>query len=172
MRRRLLGALLLLAACDRAEAQPAPVPAARVEPLATAPDLPDGWQPIPEIADAAVQAAIQAGGAAVRVGGQAWGDPAMGCYALVLRIEPVGSTSVEALTRALGGLKLTRMAGAGANRYEMLDGGLHGDVTVEVVGPTGGTPRYGAVACLGGDRLPLQCARDCAAITAALAWAP
>ena len=82
-------AIALVAACGQAGAQ-AGAAASGITP-------PAGWQPLPEIARAAAESA-RASGVTI-AGGEAWGEPTRGCYAVWLRL--VGGVSAEQVLAGL-----------------------------------------------------------------------
>lgn len=85
--------LLALAACGSAGAQPE----ATGQTSGIAP--PAGWQAMPPVAAAARTAAGASG--VVVDGAEAWGEPAMGCYALWIALRGSGGGGAEELTRQI-----------------------------------------------------------------------
>jgi hypothetical protein len=102
--------------------------------------LPEGWKPLLPVA-AAVAAAAKADGVIVD-GADAWGEPAMGCYAAALDLHSAHADDAHKDAAALTEQVLAGLAAAGAPRA----GGPHspGPVadpgtwsTSDVVKPTG-----------------------------------
>ncbi len=138
-----------LAACSRAEA----VPPAALQP-------PPGWQALPEIAGAAGDAAK---GEGITVdAASAYGDPAMGCYALAITVHGAPGTPeavVQAITQGLGPVRDVA-AGSAAVALAFDKSGYHGKLRAKL-GEGGGIE---ALACFWNDREPEACAKACEAV--------
>jgi hypothetical protein len=120
-------AVAAVGACSRAEAVPPPA----IQP-------PTGWLPLADVAHAASEAA-KADGVAVD-SAAAWGETAMGCYALALAVHG-GST--DGLAKDMSALEKP---------------GYHGQVRTRV----GAEDAVDVLACFWNDREPDACAKACA----------
>ena len=149
---------------------------------------PAGWQPLPPIA-AAARAAL---GRGVGVdGAEAWGEPAMGCYAVWLAIRAAGGA--EAVGRQVVAGFTAAAAGSGAGAKPAGSAAPErGAPTIvkDVAAPTGeeglltlafergdhrgrlrarlGAGRITALACFANQREPLACEAACTAFLGAL----
>lgn len=150
--------MLALVACNAAGADPAPAGAL--------PGSPASWKTLPTIAHA-VGSAAAADGVTVDAS-DAWGDPAVGCFALRLAMHGGAATTDALVAQVLGG-----QAGAAAPRLTFS----------EVVKPAAGSdvlafafarPPYKghvrarlasgkitAMACFGNQRDPASCDATC-----------
>jgi hypothetical protein len=142
--RRMILALALVAC--RADAQPANGPA-----------IPSGWRALPELAATVGSAA----GARDRT--QAWGEPAMGCYAVSLALAGRASAAddVAAVLRAAGFAVTDATTTGDVATLAFARGDYHGRARANV--GDGAT----LVACFWNDREPDACARACDAIIGA-----
>jgi hypothetical protein len=84
---RLVATALLVACSGSAEAQPP-----EISGLST----PSGWQSLPVLATA-VRTAAQAHGVTI-AGSEAWGEPAIGCYAMWIALRGTGTTVAQVFT--------------------------------------------------------------------------
>lgn len=168
---RLIAALAgaaALAGCGRAGA--APEQASGLSP-------PAGWQALPRIAAAARDAL----GPGIEVSGaEAWGEPAMGCYAVWLAIRAAGGAEALGAQVVAG---LTSMAGSGSGSGAALtfqdvappsgDEGVlalafeRGDHRGRLRARLGGG-RIAALACFANPREPLACEAACTALLGGL----
>lgn len=157
-----------LAGCGRAGA--APDQASGLTP-------PAGWQALPPIA-AAARAALGAG--AEVDGAEAWGEPAMGCYAVWLAIRASGGAEAIA-GQVVAGFSAAAGSGSGPAGTMIVD---------DVAAPSGdegvlalafergdhrgrlrarlGGGRIAALACFANQREPLACEAACTAFLGAL----
>lgn len=148
-------AIGLLAACAQAAGAPSPT---------TAPTPPAGWHALPELAKAVAAAATAPG---VVVGAsEAWGDPAMGCYATWLALR--GSTegfADQALASLTAGnfavREVTRPAGALALTFERAP--FRGRLRARAEGD-----QVVALACFANAREPAACDTACTPLIGAL----
>ena len=133
-------------ACRRAEAVPPPA----IQP-------PAGWQPLAELATAASEAAKGEG--IVIDSAAAWGDTAMGCYALAIAVR--GGSSPETLSKELA----TGFVGASVRDAAIASdavtlafekGAYRGKLRAKTSDAT-----IEAVACFWNEREPDACARLC-----------
>jgi hypothetical protein len=145
-----------LAACGRAGA--APDQASGLTP-------PAGWQVLPPIA-AAARAAL---GAGVQVdGADAWGEPAMGCYAVWLAFraaggaEAIGQQVVAGFTAAKPGDKMIvkSVAAPSGDEGVLTLAFERGDHRGRLRARLGGG-RIAALACFANQREPLACEAAC-----------
>jgi hypothetical protein len=176
---RLIAALAAtaIAGCGRAGA--APEQASGLTP-------PAGWQALPEIA-AAARAALGAGAAVD--GAEAWGEPAMGCYAVWLAIRASGAAEAIAQQVVAGFTAAAAGSGSGAPPR---GGPPRGDPMIleDVSAPSGaegvlalafergdhrgrlrarlGGGRIAALACFANQREPLACETACTSFLGAL----
>jgi hypothetical protein len=97
-----LAALAALAGCGRAGAAPE---------QASGLAAPAGWQVLPQVA-AAAKAALGAG--AVIDGAEAWGEPAMGCYAVWLALRAEGGAEAVGAQVVAGFTAVASGSGSGA----------------------------------------------------------
>jgi hypothetical protein len=162
----LAGAAAALAACGRAGA--APEQASGLLP-------PAGWQALPGIAAAARDAL----GPGIEVSGaEAWGEPAMGCYAVWLAIRAAGGAEALAAQVVAG---FTAMAGSGSGAALTFkdvaapsgDEGVlalafeRGDHRGRLRARLGGG-QIAALACFANQREPLACEAACTALLGGL----
>jgi hypothetical protein len=166
--RLIAAAAAAIAGCSRAGAAPEQV--SGLTP-------PAGWQALPEIA-AAARAAIGAG--APVDGAEAWGEPAMGCYAVWLAIRASGAAEAIGKQVVAGFIGAAAGSGAGAPAR----GGTM--ILKDVAAPSGdegvlalafergdhrgrlrarlGGGRIAALACFANQREPLACETACTAL--------
>ena len=156
-----LMAVIGLAACGRAGAQPAqPVVSSGLRP-------PAGWQTLPALGQA-VAAAAKAPGVTLD-GSEAWGETAIGCYGLWVKLHGAGASSAEVLK----GLDVARLALRDVSKPEAGDDGLIA-LTFERA-PYSGRLRVRiaageitALACFANDRDPASCEQPCTTLLAGL----
>lgn len=146
-------AFALVGACRGASAEAQP----------GGPPIPASWRALPELQAAVARAA----GANDGVG--AWGEPAMGCYAVSLALRG-GAAGVDAMaTQLLDGARAEQLAvtdtalpDAGGDRgvlaFAFARGAYHGRVRAEL--DADGAVR--ARACFWNDREPRACEAACA----------
>jgi hypothetical protein len=139
--------VVALAACSRAEAVPPPA----IQP-------PAGWQPLAELATAASEAA-KGDGVPVEAAA-AWGDTAMGCYALALTVR--GDSSPAAISKELAaGFVATKIgdvaAGSDSVALTFERGAYRGKLHAQIRDSA-----IEAVACFWNEREPDACAAACA----------
>lgn len=167
--RRAYGAAALVALIVPAAAigQRADEPAA---PPLRAITVPEGWQALPAIADAARTAAGDLGPRGLSAA--AWGRPLLGCYAVQLGVGVDGAFTPAKL---LGQVR-TALAGA-ATVDEWAEGqalatarfsraGWRGELRAAIA--TGNRPGLELVACFANERAPDRCDSACAPLLAAL----
>jgi hypothetical protein len=144
---------LALASCSRAEAVPP-----------SALQVPAGWQPLPEIAAAAGEAAR---GEGVTIeSAQAWGETAMGCYALALKVRgaKIAPADVERELRAsLPGVTIKDPIVGGDSVSLVFERANYSGVLGVRVMDTGA---LAATACFWNEREPKACGTACAGILA------
>jgi len=143
--------LLGLAAC-RADAAPS-----------SGVHVPATWRAMPELA-----AAVASGGHAAA--GEAWGDPAAGCYAawLAVRGEAVGADAILAeVRRDAPGITLTDVVkpqGPGKLAFSFERAPYHGRVRATVASDG----EIAALACFWNDREAAACALACTSVLGSL----
>jgi len=128
---------------------------------------PAGWQALPEIATA-VGAAARAEGVTVD-GAEAWGEPAMGCYAAWVSLHGDGATSQQVMK----GLEEAKLTLEDVVKPELGDDGLitlgferapyRGHLRVRVAAPA-----LTVLACFANAREPAACELACAPLLGAL----
>ena len=132
---------------------------------------PPGWKPLPSIATAAGDAARADGVAIDRV--DAWGEPAVGCYAVWLTLHGGAAGAPALAEQVLGSFNAAGGSGQGISLGELArpsgpEGVLafaftrppyHGRVRAHL-----GNGRIAATACFGNQREPLACDRACARV--------
>jgi hypothetical protein len=162
---RLIAAAAALAGCGSAGA--APEQASGLTP-------PAGWQALPEVA-AAAKAVI---GAPVE-GAEAWGEPAMGCYAVWLALrasggaEAIGAQVVAGFTAAGAGsgsgakLIVKDVAAPSGDEGVLALAFERGDHRGRLRARLGGG-RIAALACFANQREPLACETTCTSFLGAL----
>ncbi|MGN6105749.1 MAG: hypothetical protein ACTHU0_11635 [Kofleriaceae bacterium] len=166
----LAGAIGLVgASCDPAGAQPNATGSARPPVRATSAtsgiSAPAGWQALPAIAEAS-RAAI---GTSVAVeGAEAWGEPAMGCYAVWLAVRggaadaPADRVAADVLAgfAARPGIALTDVVaptgGAGVLAASFARPPYRGRLRAQL-----GGGRITALACFANVREPVACEAAC-----------
>jgi len=168
-------AAVALAGCGRAGA--APEQTSGLTP-------PAGWQAMPTIA-AAARAALGAG--AEVEGAEAWGEPAMGCYAVWLAIRASGSAEAIGQQVVAGFTAAAAGSGDGAKPAEP---GATPTLIKDVAAPSGdeglltlafergvhrgrlrarlGGGRITTLACFANQREPLACEAACTALLGGL----
>ena len=163
----MIAMLAALSACGPAGAQPEPVGASTVNASGIHP--PAGWQALPSVA-AAARTAAGAGGVTVD-GVEAWGDPAMGCYAVWLALHGAGGGPEALAEQILAGLAAEKVTAS-----EVVQPGSEPVLvaTLERAPYRGklrarlGDGRISALACLANPREPLACAAACAPLLGAV----
>jgi hypothetical protein len=162
-----IGAVIALAACDRARAQAGPEGAGAAR-LAGVVTVPADWRAQPAIADEAARAAGADADAA------AWGEPGLGCFAVVVSARAAKQRPEDALeelratlTESLGldGWTATNPTDV---RGRLARGGLRGELRGGVVP----APPKGALvtmaACFYNQRDPDACRAQCQAVLESL----
>lgn len=153
---RLIAALVALAACGPAGAQPESAGAA------SGITAPAGWKSL-----AAVAAAARTGATATGVtvdGAEAWGEPAMGCYAMWLALHGAGGGPDALAEQVLAGLAAEKLAVRDVVKPSG-DGVL--SLTVERAPYRGKLRarledgRISVLACVGNQREPIACEAAC-----------
>jgi len=153
-------ALVACAACGSADAQP---------PQASGIAAPAGWQALPALAGAARQGAA-AGGVTVD-GAEAWGEPAMGCYAVWVAMHGSGGDAPALADQIRGGLAAARI-----DVKDVTAPGADGLMALGFAKPPYagrlrarlGGGRIVALACFGNGREPKACERACEGVLGAL----
>jgi hypothetical protein len=154
---RVIAVLAALAACGSAGAQPDKQESrSGVVP-------PAGWQALPQLATAARTAA---GATGVTVdGAEAWGEPAMGCYAVWLSLQGAGAGEEALAQQVLEGLAAEQIT---ATEVDHREGMLA--VTIEKGAYKGwlrtklGEGRITALACVANPRERAACESACRAL--------
>ena len=148
---------LLLVGCSAADAQP--VASSGLTP-------PAGWQALPAAATAARMAA---GAAGVTVdGAEAWGEPAMGCYALWIALHGSGANADQLTREILDGLAAEKITatlepGEGALAIAIEKAPYKGTVRAQL-----GSGTITALACVASDREPAACEATCKTMLGAM----
>lgn len=149
-----------LAACGQAGAQ------ANATPSGITP--PAGWQPLPEVAHAAKDAA-RANGVTV-VGSEAWGETARGCYALWLKLSGSGVTAEQVLAGIASEkietkdiVKPTSDDGKGLVTLAFTKPGYTGKLRARIESGS-----ITALACFANQREPIACETACTALLGGL----
>ncbi len=160
-------ATVALAGCGRAGAAPE---------QSSGLTAPAGWQALPEIAVAA-RGALDKG--ATVDGAEAWGEPAMGCYAVWLAIRAAGAAEAVAQQVIAGFTAAAANGGAGAPltfkdvAAPSGDEGVlalafeRGDHRGRLRARLGGG-RIAALACFANQREPLACDAACTTFLGAI----
>jgi len=194
VRAGLIAALALAAAgatgCRDASADgaPPPAPGATTGPAALAPtpgevlgrlhvEPPAGWQRLPAVEAAAIDAAAKI--TAATTAAEAWGDPGAGCYAIAIDTrgkiaEPVAA-SLTRLTTALAPLgvdpkTVTTPTGDIVDvELPVATGELAGSVRIRMLRTAEKLPQAAALVCAGNAREPVRCKTQCQALIAQMA---
>lgn len=166
---------LALVACGTAGAEPTATGAPATEhatspeggaSAALRPGMPSTWKVLPTIA-AAAQTAAKAEGVTVD-GAQAWGDAAIGCYAVRVALHG-GSDGADALAeQVLASLRAAQLT----MRDVIKPTGPQGALTLGFATTTYqgrlraelGNGRVAALACFGNQREPATCDATCARV--------
>jgi len=157
-----LAVVVALAACTAADAQPPAASASGVT-------APAGWLQLPALAGAAKAGATAAG---VTVdGSEAWGEPAMGCYAVWVALHGSGGDAPALAEQvragfAAAGIETTDVTAPGADGLMAL-----GFAKAPYAGKLRarlGSGRIAALACFGNGREPKACERACEGVLGAL----
>lgn len=151
-------------ACQAANADPSPVAEPVHTPSVQGVAHPGTWRALPAVATATAGAVA---GAGITVDlADAWGDPAMGCYAVWLALRGATDDPAALADQVIAGL--TGLAPSAIARPSPPDGTLgfafarppfRGQARVRLA-----TGRISAVACFGNDREPADCAADCTGV--------
>jgi hypothetical protein len=147
----LLGTAAILAASDLL-ARPA-------APAGAAPQLPDGWRQVPELALAAEPGPVRIESR------RAYADPATGCYALVQQAS-ADRARPEAARRALvSGLKKRGLEVSGeGDELEVRGLGLEGRIRTAFRARDGERSAAVSTACFYNQRQPERCKAQCDAL--------
>ena len=153
--------LLALAACGSPDALPAqPERRSSIRPPAT-------WQALPAIAQSA-RAAARAPGVAVE-GSEAWGEPAMGCYAAWIALRGSTDTAEQLAERIRDGLGAAGIVAANdpgdGLAWTVERAPYRGRLRARIGADDGGIE---ALACVANEREPAACAAACAPLVEAL----
>lgn len=149
--------MIALVACNAAGADPAPP--------GTLPGSPASWKALPTIAKAVGRAAA-ADGVTVDAA-DAWGDPAVGCFALRLVVHGGAEPTAALVDQVLAGLK---QAGPKMTFTDVVKPATGGDVLAFAFArpPYRGRVRarlaggkITAMACFGNQREPVSCDATC-----------
>jgi hypothetical protein len=148
--------IVLLAGCSAADAQPAKT-------SGIAP--PTGWQALPAVATAA---RIAAGAPGVTIdGAEAWGEPAMGCYAVWIAMHGGNAGSDELTKDIVDGLAAEKITAT-------VEPGAPVNFTLEKA-PYKGRMRatlfdgqITALACVANQREPASCEAGCMQLLGAI----
>ncbi len=146
--------LVAVAGCRGAAADPAAAPAAQIA-------VPASWSELPKVATSA--RAAMAPGARAR----AWGDPAAGCYLVIVSARGAAEDIAEARASLAAGLGFP----SGASDGDLAKAGLHGKARGWTE-PSGDDVVTTAAACVWSDREPAGCAAACDGVWAKLQAAP
>jgi hypothetical protein len=151
-----VSALVVLAACGSADAQPA---------ATSGLPTPAGWQSLPAVAKA-VQVAAAAPGITVD-GTEAWGEPAIGCYAIWIQLHGDGGGADQLTKEILDGLADAKIAatqqGADPLVLAIEKAPYKGTLKAEL-----GGGKVTALACVVTDREPAACAPACKTLLGAM----
>ena len=159
---------IAVAACRTAGADPTPVAESvhAPSPASAAPRVvhPATWRVLPAVATASA-GAVAGAGITVDIA-DAWGDPAMGCYAVWLALRGATDAPAALADQVIAGL--TGLAPSAIARPSAPEGTLgfafarppfRGQARVRLA-----TGRISAVACFGNDREPAACTADCTGV--------
>jgi hypothetical protein len=135
--------MLALVACRSHDAD--------AQPAAFAP--PAGWRALPELASAVGSAANANDGAL------AWGEPAMGCYAVSIALRGGGAPDAIVDGLRAAGFTVTDATVGDATTLAFARGDYRGRLRADLDGD-----RVTARACFWNDREPDACARACAEV--------
>jgi hypothetical protein len=160
-----LASVAAVAACGQADAQSQPPPGA----VRSGITAPKGWKPLPAIA-AAVQLVAPAPGVTVD-GIEAWGEPAMGCYAVWLALHGSGGAPDVVADQVLESLASEKIA-----VRDVVKPGDDGVLSLGVErGPYRGRlrarvddGRLAALACVSNQREPAACEVACTGVLGAM----
>jgi hypothetical protein len=130
---------------------------------------PAGWQALPPVA-AAARTAMGASGVVVD-GAEAWGEPAIGCYALWIALHGSGGGGAEELTQqildglAAESIKATdvKPASAGVLALTLERAPYRGQLRARL-----DEGRIAALACFANQREPAACEPGCRALLGAV----
>jgi hypothetical protein len=147
---------IAVVACGSADASAPQAHAALVHP--------DGWRQLPAIAVAVTAAAASHGARVDAV--EAWGEPAMGCYAvgLELRGGPAGAQALaDEVLRGVAGLGTLAVSDVvaptgpdGVLAFAFAAAPYHGRLRARLA-----AGRIAAIACFANQREPAACAAAC-----------
>lgn len=151
-----LSVLVALAACGSADAQPTATSGLQA---------PAGWQALPAVAKA-VQAAAAAPGITVD-GAEAWGEPAMGCYAVWIALHGDGGGADQLTKEILDGLAEAKIAATQQGTDPLVlaieKAPYKGTLKAEL-----GGGKVTALACVVTDREPAACEAACKTLLGAM----
>ena len=150
----LIGSLVGLGGCGSADAQAT---------VASGITPPSGWQALPSVATATRMAA---GASGVTIdGAEAWGEPAMGCYAMWIALHGSGGGVEELTQQVLDGIAAEKIDVSDVVKPTSADGVLA--LTIERKPYRGrlrarlGDGRIAALACVANQREPRACETAC-----------
>ena len=163
--------LVGLAACSASNAAPGAGSAVAVPPGVTVPFMPPkaaiatppaGWIAMPGVASAAIEAL---GGAAAKVTGDAWGEPAMGCYAVAVGFAAHDAKALLADVKAQVSVRdvVEPPAAGGVLSFAFDKAPWSGRVRAIMA-----TGEVAAVACFWNDREPVACEAACVGVLGSL----
>ena len=147
----------ILGGCGSADAQS--TPSGQVSGMTA----PAGWQDLPSVA-AAARMAAGAGGVTID-GVEAWGEPAMGCYAIGIALHGSGGRVDDLTAQVLDGIAAEKIDVSEVVKPASADGVLaltlerkpyHGRLRARL-----GDGRITAFACVANQREPLACETAC-----------
>jgi len=158
-------ALLLLAACGSSDAAPG---SGAVPPGVTPPFMPPkaaiatppaGWIAMPTVASAAIEAL------GAKTTGDAWGEPAMGCYAVAVGFAAHDAKALLADVKAQVSVRdvVEPPAQGGVLAFAFDKGPWQGRVRAIIA-----TGEVTAVACFWNDREPAACEAACVGVLGSL----
>ncbi|HEU0036597.1 MAG TPA: hypothetical protein VFQ53_38555 [Kofleriaceae bacterium] len=161
-------AVVAIAACSTADAQ-APEPAAKPSGV----HVPATWKPAPAIVEATRMAA---GGTGITVDGiEAWGEPAMGCYALWLSLRGAGGGGDVLADQIVKSLEAEQLALRDVVKPTAAEGVLALRFERKGTSPYTGRLRarlaegsITALACFANPREPAACETACTAVLGAI----
>ena len=162
--------LVALAACGASDAAPGAGSAVPVPPGVTPPFMPPkaaivsppaGWIAMPGVATAAIDARGPKG----KVTGDAWGEPAMGCYAVVVGFAAHDAKALLADVKAQLGVRdvVEPPPQGGVLSFAFDKGPWQGRVRAVIA-----TGEVTALACFWNDREPVACEAACVGVLGSL----
>ena len=164
-------ALVLVAACGSSDA--APGSGVAVPPGVTPPFMapkaaiatpPAGWIAMPTVASAAIEA-LGGAKAGAKVSGDAWGEPAMGCYAVAVGFGAHDAKALLADVKASVTVHdvVEPPAQGGVLSFAFDKGAWQGRVRAVIA-----TGDVTALACFWNDREPVACEAACVGVLGSL----